>query len=78
VSSLSDLIDITAIDLSHNHITTFPSLKSSPTGLLALDISFNLLQRPIVRVLVGTGSSPSLSPMSSLVELNLSNNRISE
>lgn len=79
VSSLSDLLD--AIDLSHNHITSFPSLKasSSSTGLLALDISFNLLQRPIARLSsMGTGPSPSSSPMSSLVELNLSNNRISE
>lgn len=77
VSSLSDLLD--AIDLSHNHITSFPSLKASSTGLLALDISFNLLQRPIARLSsMGTGPSPSSSPMSSLVELNLSNNRISE
>ena len=62
---LHSLENVQAIDLSHNDIDAFPLYISE--NLIALDISFNLIERPIA-----THSTYHL------VELNLSNNSITE
>ena len=62
---LTSLDTVHAIDLSHNVIDEFPHHLSP--NLIALDVSYNLIERPLI-----------LTSEFNLMELNLSNNKIAE
>ena len=63
---LARLPTVTAIDFAHNQINLIPN--SLCYSLLALDLSYNSIELPVI----------SIHNYRNLIELNLSNNKISE
>lgn len=67
IKILSGLPTISAIDFSHNQINTIPDSQCA-LSLLALDLSYNTIEFPLI----------SIQNYHNLIELNISNNKISE